>query len=172
MFPYILLAIGISFITFLYRMEAHLVLKDTAVIKYRRWRRLNQLVSTTERNNVRIAWISFKMVMYTLYITFLQYMNTSVRKLDRKTYEVTYVINGRLYKMIVVPKRGPIPVLQISNDRENDVTDYVLPYMGPQYNWHGSRLTPQFFGYHSLTFELGDGTDRIYEGNNQIDIIT
>ena len=172
MFPYIFLAIGILFLTFLYRIEeGHLVLKDTVVTKYRRWRRLNQLVSINERNNVRTVWISFKIVMYTLYIAFLQYMNTSVRKLNHKTYEVTYVINGRIYKMMVVPKRGPLPVLQISNDLEIDVTEHVLPYMGPRYDWHGSRLAPRFFGYNSLTFELSDGTEHTYEGNNHIDTI-
>lgn len=168
MFPYILFAVGILLLSFLYFIEAHLVLKESVVNKYLRWRSLNHLVSTTERNSMRIAWISFKMVMQTLYIAFLQYMNTSVRKLDHKTYELTYVINGRLYKMLVVPKRGPIPVLQISNDLENDVTEYVLPYMGPQYDWHGSRLDPQFFGYNSLTFELSDGTEHTYESDNNM----
>ena len=169
MFPYILLTIGILFLSFLYRIEAHLVLGDAAVTKYRRWRSLNQLVSTTEKNNVRIVWISFKMVMHTLYIAFLQYTNSSVRKLDRKTYELTYVINGKMYKMIVIPKRGPAPVLQISNNEEIDVTDQVLPYMGPRYDWHGTRLAPQFFGHQSLTFELGDGTEHTYEGNNHVE---
>lgn len=168
MFSYIfLLATGV-FLIFLYYMEAHLVIKESALLKYRRWKSLTQLVSTTERNNVQIIWISFKMIMHTLYIAFLQYMNNSVRKIDRKTYEVTYVINGRMYKMIVTPKLGPIPVLQISNDLENDVTDHVLPYMGPQYDWHGYKLTPKFFGYRSLTFELSDGSEHNYDEYNHM----
>ncbi len=169
MFPYIFLVIGILFTSFLYRIEAHLVLKDVAVTKYRRWRSLNQLVSTTERNNVRIVWISFKMVMHTMYIAFLQYMNTSVYKLDRKTFELSYVINGKLYKMVVIQKRGPTPVLQVSNDLQTDVTDQVLPYMGPQHDWHGTRFSPEFFGHQSLTFELSDGTEHTYEGEAHVD---
>jgi hypothetical protein len=169
MFPYILLSAGILFMTLLCRMDAHLVLKNVVVTKYKRWRKLNELVSTTERNNIRIAWISLKMVLHTLYIAFLQYMNNSTVKLDRKTYQVSYVINGKLYVMVVVPKRGPTPVLQISDDDQNDVTEQVLPYMGPQYDWHGTRLTPQFFGHKTLTFELSDGTEHTYEGDDHVE---
>jgi hypothetical protein len=166
---YVFITIGILFLTFLYRIESHLIIKETIVNKYTRWRTLNQIVSTTERNNLRIAWVSFKIVMYTLYIAFLQYANKSVRKIDRKNYELTYVINGRLYKMIITPKLGPSPVLQISNDMEIDVTDHILPYMGPNYDWNGHKFSPQFFGYKSLTFELSDGTEHTYLNNTYIE---
>ena len=166
---YIFITIGILFLTFLYRIESHLIIKETIVNKYTRWRKLNQIVSTTETNNARIAWVSFKIVMYTLYIAFLQYANKTVRKIDKKNYELTYVINGKLYKMIVTPKFGPSPVLQISNDLENDVTEQVLPYMGPLYDWNGHKFSPQFFGYKSLTFEFSDGTERTYLNDTQIE---
>ena len=38
--------------------------------------------------------------------------------------------------------------------------------MGPQYDWHGNIFTPEFFGYSSLTFELGDGTEYTYKTND------
>ena len=169
MYFYILLPITALFLNVLYRSQAHLIIKNVAVIKYNKWKRLNTLVSSTENNNIRIAFISFKMVLRAFYIGFIQYMNNSVRQIDNKTYELTYVINGKIYKMIVTPKKGPAPILQISNDLENDVTDHVLPYMGPQYDWHGSRFNPEFFTYRSLTFELADGTEHTYEGNNDVD---
>lgn len=167
---YILLTIWILFLIFFYRFEGYLVLKNIIVSKYSRWKRLNQLVSKTEHNNVQIMWVSFKMVVYIMYISFLQYINSSVRKIDHKTYEVTYIINGRLYKMIVVPKRGPSPVLQISNNFQTDVTEQILPYMGPRYNWHGAKVNPKFFGYKALTFELGDGTEYTYEGESYVEL--
>jgi len=165
----ITLALGFLFMAFMYRLDAHLVIKEAATSRCRRWNSLNQLVSTTQTGKCTIAWISLKLILQTLYISFLQYMNTSVHKLNRKAYEVTYVINGKIYKIVVMPKRGPAPVLQISDDEQNDVTMHVLPYMGPQYDWHGNRLTPKFFGHKTLTFELSDGTEHTYEGDDYVE---
>ena len=79
--------------------------------------------------------------------------------IDNSTYEITYVINSRIYKMIVKPVKGPRLILQVIDDSNNDVTDVVLQYIGPKYDWHGTALDPSFFNNTSfLTFELADGT--------------
>ena len=97
-------------------------------------------------------------------------MNNSVTKFNNKTYEVSYVINGKLYKMLVVPKRGPLPVLQISDESQNDVTDHILPYMGSRYDWYGENLNPKYFGYKSLTFELSDGNEYTFTNDSNMNI--
>lgn len=170
MFTYIIIC-GIFCSSFLlYRLDTHLAIKDLVNARYKRWESLNQLVSTTQQNKLLIALISLRLIFQSMYIALLQYMNTTIRKLDNKTYEITYVINGKMYKMITIPKRGPSPVLQISDDEQNDVTSHILSYMGPQYDWHGNRLTPQFFGHKSLTFELGDGTEHTYTENTHVEL--
>jgi len=161
-----LLGIGVGII--FSQTPVYRTLKETVLTYYGRWRSLTDLVATTEESNLRIISVSVKMVVQTWYITLLQYMNTAIRKVDRKTYEVSYVIDGRMYKMLVVPKRGPAPVLQISDDESNDVTEQILPYMGPQYDWHGHKFTPQFFGHESLTFELMDGSEHTYGEDSHI----
>ena len=164
MLNYIFITFGILLLSFFYHIEYHLVIKQTFIKKYKKIKQIKNLISLTETNNIRILWISFRLIFHTFYILFLQYMNNSIRKIDRKTYELTYVLNGKLYKMIILPKRGPVPILQISNDKHEDVTDVVLPYMGPCYDWYGAkRLPPNFFGYSSLTFELSDGTEHTYK---------
>jgi len=61
--------------------------------------------------------------------------------------------------MIVKPVKGPRLILQVIDDMNNDVTDVVLQYIGPKYDWHGSAIDPSFFnGTSFLTFELADGT--------------
>lgn len=147
-------------------------IKTTTILKskYNKWVSLNVQIASKERNKIKVLWASTKIILNALYISFLQYINTSIRKLDRKTYEVSYVIEGKLYKMVVVPKRGPAPILQIFDENSNDITHYVLPYMGPEYDWHGRRFTPLFFGHKSLIFELGDGTEYIYTNDSEVDI--
>ena len=163
----LLLGLGASVYIFS-RSHACIILKKTLTRHYERWQSLNDLVATTETDQVRIVKISLQMVIQAWYIAFLQYMNTAVRKIDRKTYEVTYVVDGKMYKMLVKPKRGPAPILQVSDDDENDVTDQILPYMGPQYDWHGHKFTPEFFGHKSLTFELMDGSEHTYEETTHV----
>lgn len=163
----ITMVLGFLFTAFMIRVDAHIIVKNEVITRYNRWKELKELVATTEQNKILIMWISLKMVLNILYISILQYMNTTVRKIDRNVYELTYVINGKMYKMIIIPKRGPSPVLQISDDEQNDVTSQVLPYMGPQYDWHGKKLSPMFFHHKSLTFELDDGSEHTYEEDTQ-----
>ena len=137
-------------------------IQDVIETKYNRWKRLNRLVSTRNENAFIIAYISVKMIIQSCYISFIQYINSAVRKIGTNTYELTYIINGKLHKMVVKPQKGPIPVLQISNDKQEDITDIVLPYMGPKYDWHGQVFTPKFFDYNTLVFELSDGTERAF----------
>lgn len=169
MFDYIILPFMLLIFYFAYYIETHLILSEAIRYRYVRWRKLNSLVSSTETKKYRVVWISIKMILQSMYISLLQYMNTSVRALDRKTYVVSYVIKGRMYKMIVTTRTGPAPILQISDDESNDVTEQVLPYMGPQYDWHGNHLNPEFFGHKTLTFELMNGTEHTYEGDAKVD---
>jgi len=153
------------------RSKTHLVIKDAIVKNCNKFRNLNSLVATSETGVFKIVYVSLKLVVNACYISFIQYMNSSVRPAKGgKAYELTYVINGRLYKMIVTPIRGPTPFMKISNDSEEDVTDIVLPYMGPRYDWHYREFTPSFFGYKSITFELSNGKKRTYEESESFSV--
>ena len=145
-----------------YRLDGVAIVRDTVLSRYDKWKSVNQLVSTHEKSKFRIIFFSIKLILEALYLSLIQYLNSSVKKLDRKTYEISYQIEGRTYKMIVIPKRGPPPVLQIINDHDIDITDYVLPYMGAQYDWHGTKLTPRFFGSQTLTFNFIDGSEKTF----------
>jgi hypothetical protein len=89
-------------------------------------------------------------------------MNNTVKKIGKNTYEITYNIAGNTYKMIVTPTKGPSPILQISDHNLNDVTNEILPYLGPERNWHGNKFNLDFFNKESLTFELADGSTKIF----------
>jgi len=154
-----------------WRSKTHLVIKNVVMNKFKKFRRLNSLVATSETDNFKIIYVSLKLIAKASYILFIQYMNNSVTRIDGgKSYELTYVINGRIYKLIVTPVRGPVPIMQISNDAGEDVTDIVLPYMGPQYDWHYREFAPRFFGYKSLTFELADGSEQTYEDSESFPV--
>ena len=101
---------GIISIGVLYYTDVFKIAKEVIVPRYNRWKKLNRLVSTTEKNSWFIILISLKLILYSLYISFIQKINNNVRKIDRKTYEISYVINGKLYKMISHVQFGPSPI--------------------------------------------------------------
>jgi hypothetical protein len=156
---------------YVWHSKTHLVVKNVVIKNFKEFRRLNSLVATSETENFKIIYVSLKLIAKASYISFIQYMNNSVKSIEGgKSHELTYVINGKMYKLIVTPTRGPAPIMQISNDNCEDVTDIVLPYMGPQYDWHYREFTPRFFGYKSLTFELADGSERTYDDSDSFPV--
>jgi hypothetical protein len=128
-------------------------------LKYNKWKRLNSLVSTSQKTKISIVIISFKLIFQAIWISLLQRVNKTIKKLNKNKYELTYIIEGKMYKLVVNVTRGPSPVLQIINDTNDDVTSQIMPYLGPSYNWHNTPFTPEFFGLESLTFEVADGTE-------------
>ena len=144
-----------------------MTIKETYNRLKKKWTRLTNLVSTTETNKIMIILVSFKMVFQLMYIQLIQCLNSTVRIIDKNTFEVTYVISSKSYKLLVNPYRGPDLILQISDDSGVDVTDRVLPYMGPNYDWHKQPLDPMFFDSAFLTFQMADGTEQTVFTNIQ-----
>jgi hypothetical protein len=151
------------------KLDGIKIVKEQSIIKYKKWKALNKLVSTTYKNDMEIIWVSIKLCFFALYIELLQYLNKSVQKVKKNTYDFSYVIEGKLYKYRIKVKRGPNPILQISNENSEDITEIILPYLGPENNWHGANLTPNILGYKSLIFQLADSNERQYSYDDIID---
>jgi hypothetical protein len=75
---------------------------------------------------------------------------------DKRSLRLNYFYNNTVYSIrIMKKKRGPIPfvVISILSEQEN-VTDFILPFMGPALNFHGMRYCPSDFGYQKLSFSI------------------
>lgn len=160
----------VAFIGAFFYLDGHHIVKDNTVVKWKRFRRLNRLVSSNYRGCCTIFWVSICMITKALWISMLQYLNNSIVQIDKKTYEVTYVIRGKTYKMIVKPRRGPQKVLLISDKKQEDVSYMIFPYLGPEENFHGRKMTPKFFGREELIFQLSNGVEKVFRENEMIDI--
>jgi len=136
-------------------------------LKYRKFRQLNKLVATQNTSIRKILWISSVIIFKALYISFIQYMNNTVKKLDRNTFQLTYIINGTVYKAIVVPKKGPPSILQITDENTADITDNLMPYFNHLHAFN-PNLNPAFFGNESLTFEYSDGTGKSFNSSENL----
>ena len=138
------------------------------LLKYKKWQKLNKLVSTTHNSVIIIKLVSISMIFKSYYLSFIQYINNSVKKLDKNTYEVSYVINGKLYKMVVRPSRGPAPILSVKNEHEINIIDDILPYLGPNNDWFNKKYNPRFFNHDVLKFELSSGEIKIFKETEYI----
>ena len=59
---------------------------DIYLKKYNKWNRLNKLVSTKYKSPLMIKWVSILMISESLYSKLLQYLNNSVKKMDKNKY--------------------------------------------------------------------------------------
>ena len=114
-------------------------------------------VSLTETDPIMIAYRTGVIACQAVMVNFT---NEDV-KVGKNLYEVSYKLLGKKYKMLVKIKRGPCPINSIIDDDGNDITDKVLPYMGPKFDWHGQQPDPSFFDCETMNIEKFDGTSEI-----------
>lgn len=75
-----------------------------------------------------------------------------VSKLDGSRFEIRYTVAGQRFRMLAEPKSGPLPFFEINDQDGRDITDIIVPYIGPSLDWHGNELTPNYFGLKSIVF--------------------
>ena len=136
--------------------------------KYKNWNKLTMLVSTKHKSRLLIYSISIRMIIHALHVQIVQYLNQSARLIDKNNYEIEYIINGKIYKYITKVKKGPMPFYQIQDEVGDDITEFLLPYYGPNYDWHSTEFTPKFFKYNKIIFDMKDGSQKIFD---EFDII-
>jgi hypothetical protein len=164
MISFITYGVGTTLIALFFHLDYH----NNVIIKWKKFRKINRLVSSTYKGSFRILWISFYMVIQSLWISIIQYFNNTIVQLDANKYLVTYIIKGNTYKIIVKNKRGPRNVLLVSDETETDISDLIFPYLGPEENFHCQVYTPNFFGKKELIFELSNGCEKIFKTNENI----
>ena len=169
MITYFLMTISTVFFgTLFYKIDAYNILKEYIIIKKNKLKNLYDLVSTRHTSKFMIVFISSEMLFQSFYQSLVQYLDDSVKKIGKNKYELKYVINGKLYKKIIIPERGPLPIICITNENDEDVTEHILPYIGPNNNFHNEKFSPNFFHYNKLIFEMSDGNIKIF---NDFEII-
>lgn len=96
-----------------------------------------------------------------------QKLTHSVREIGPREYEVTYYIHFKMYKLRTRSHRGPSRYLQwIDNASEEDITELVMPYVGPNDDFHGTRYAAAQFAEKGLTANYSDGTSRSFSADD------
>ena len=136
-------------------------------IKYQKWVSLNSMMATKYKSSAMIKIMSVYMIFKFVYLQTLQYLTTTVVKIDKNNYEITYIINGKIYKMVVRPERGPLNYYKILNDKNENIVEEVSQYYGPHYK-NQVKLKPSFFKTSNIRLVLFDDSEKVFEEDEQI----
>lgn len=167
---YLYLTCGTVTVGSFFFLEGHKIVTTSVDNNYRRWKQLNGLISSQYNNVFYLVWCGLVLASKAMYLSALQYFNNSVKRINKNTYEISYLVNGRVYKMLVTPIRGPSRVLQVSDENNEDITDLVVPFLGPRNDWHGRKFTSKDFKRKTLTFELGNGEELTFEEDQELSV--
>jgi hypothetical protein len=157
----------------LYSFDLHKTIKNTIETKYEKVKTLVSLISVNQKNILKIIWICLSLISKTFYVRLCQFFNRSVQKVGKNKYEVSFVLNGILYKFPVHTKRGPRTVLQVLNDKDEDITDVFQQYAGPNedfYIYKRHHFSPQFFNSESLHILRSTGEELNLKSNDIISL--
>jgi hypothetical protein len=83
-------------------------------------------------------------------------------------YCVPLYLDGVNYKIPIVVEKHKTknPPLMILNKDEEDITNKINEFLGPNYDFFGMVLKPKHFSEKSLSFMLEDGSDITMEEND------
>jgi hypothetical protein len=151
---YLLIAAAMAGIGYYYRKDIEKSYND--------FRDLNSLVETRGGGTWHVLRVSVEMVFKKWWYELVHWMDNSIHHIDKHRSILTYHLNGRLYKIVLDHRKGPALVLLVTDENEEDVTDIVVPFLGPKRDWHKREFTPEFWGRKQLSFDLSTGENKTF----------
>ena len=151
-------------------LDGHKITKNVLTVKYHKFKKVNRLVSTNYKGFFKILFVSVWLITKALWINLLQYLNSTIVHIGGNKYLVKYIIKGKTYKMIVKLRRGPKRVMMVSDKNQEDVSHLIIPYLGPEEDFHGKTYTPTFFKKDELVFEMSNGSELIFGKSDSINL--
>ena len=143
-----------------------LQIKENFSYRYNRWRTLRNAVIDNNPNIMFPSYETTKIILKSYQINLIQHFNKSVKKIDKKTYEVTYQINNKTFIKVVKTRKGPTLLDKVVDHENNDITEKILKYIGPNYDWHNSSITPDYFNLDNIKFFLKNGEEITFYRDN------
>lgn len=105
-----------------------------------------------------------------------QYVFHNSYLVKKGVYDIEYTIHLKTFRFRTGYKRGPChyrafftsPSSKTEEEEkeEKDVSTEMLPYVGPNHDFHGIKYTPQDFGYSNLTLHYADGSTQTFHATD------
>jgi hypothetical protein len=111
----------------------------------------------------KLAYVALKtLFMFKVRKWFDAKTTDNVKLINRNTLEVSYKFRDAEYRIRSRVRRGPkAPITILANGK--DVTEELLPYIGPGDDFHGITYSPQDFGYSTVTVQVEGREDLVFD---------
>jgi hypothetical protein len=63
-------------------------------------------------------------------------------KIDKDKIIISYFFKNKKYKIPINSRKKPNNIISIKNENDEDITDYILPFMGPSLDFHNQSIKP------------------------------
>jgi len=153
MYSYLILILGSSLLYF----SRNIIKNNYKLVKFR-------------KINFKSLKIFIQLFLKVIYILIIQKFSKNLNKIKKNTYELTYSVNGKIFKYRFKIEKGPSKILQIIDNNNNDVTSEIIPYSGPMNDFHMTNYTPKDFNQIELTFNLFNGKELTFKENEIIEL--
>jgi len=87
-------------------------------------------------------------------------ISKKIVEVHHKYYIIHYPYGVNWYKIYVPRLRQPCMFETIVDNEGNDITEDLIGYLGPSYNFHDQRRCAKDFGYKGLKFIYIDGSEK------------
>jgi hypothetical protein len=136
----------------------------------RAYQRITNLIRTQDTNPVVVYYKSTKLALKTLVQTYLYTHLHIVYIVDDNNQIISQSLSDVDYKIYKKLYRGPKKVIKITDERGNDITTQLLPYLGPREDFHMREYTPNFFHHDLIKITLTDDRELSFLGNDVMKI--
>jgi len=147
--------------------QYYLSTKNAIMMNYNKYKQLKTL---KKQMNIQISW---KLILNIVYFIFnatwaliVQKFLNNVEQLGKNKYSVTFIIGGKIYKIMVKHTLEPSPILQIYDKDSNDITDQVEPYL----LYRPQIVSPADIDLDELTVLYSSGDDKVIGKNEPFTI--
>jgi hypothetical protein len=90
-----------------------------------------------------------------------------VEKFGRNYIKIPYEYRDKKYFHLLKTNTG-LSIQSIKNENDQDVSEFIEPYLGPDLKLCGTELTPADFGYERLVFMSVMDQEFVFEKNDVI----
>lgn len=128
----------------------------------------NDILQMKECGHLEVFIEIFKHLF--IYIKNKLFPKKRLEHFNKKYLKAPYEYHGKVFYYLFKSKNNSQPIKNIKNESGQDVTDAVLPYLGPHLDCHGACIYPKDFGYVSIKIETMYDQEFVFEEDQEISL--
>jgi len=108
-------------------------------------------------SHIQVIQNIFSLLFSIIYTTYsLYYMkdkkheNQQPSNFNKKYLKISYKYRDKMYFYLLKIPRGVQPLKNIKDEDDNNISDIIEPYLGPNLDCHNTTIYPKDFGYKQI----------------------